>query len=1114
MKLYKKLIKKLSLYRTREKQFDLAAGFFKFVSFSGASLFVLVVLEAVFYFSPRIRTLLFVFFTPAVVIFFSFFFLLPLYKLLLRYHKPSLYEIAGTVGRFYENVNDKLVNALQLYKKTSRNKEHYSVSLINQALQNIGVRLENENFNRFISRRGLVRSIKYLVTACVLWTGLVLFYNPQPALFRLLHPRRDFSPLAHLTINVEPGDVEVLKGEKVEIKIWGDNFSLPGAELTFNRLGSTEKIAVTDSVGDSLYYSISSIVDSFSYYANYKTVFSDTFKVNVFELPFFRRITLQITPPAYSGISPYFLDENIGDINALKGTRVTLKGEANKPLQSAVLDFDRSKSIGLNTFGPKFEGRFYVIRNDRYTIKLCDKKEYGNIHPIKYNITVARDQSPFVRILVPGRDIDLGEDMRIPLLFEAQDDYGLSKMMLAYQILPQGLGEIDSSKFVFLELDGWQKDQEFVKLGLNWDVSSAELLPTDVLVYFIKVYDNDTVSGPKSAKSQIYRARFPSMYELYEEIADEHENATKTVQDVYEKALEVKQKIDDLAQEMKRNPELEWEERQELKDALKKKKQMQKDLEKASRDLDAMVEKMQKNDLVSVETLNKYQELQNLFQEIMTPELQQTMKKVAQAMENVDQQMLQKAMQDLKLNEEEFRKSIERTISLLKKLKMEQELDKALHMAKDLAERQEKLSSADAENYNQEDQQEVARDADKLSDLLEQLSGDMSDMPTMPKENIDSAQAQLDSLNMQKKAQQMSEMMKNNQGQTAQKMSRQMQSSLSNIADQLQQAMDQMSGAEMKKAMQAMRSGSRQLLQLSMDQEALMSETGSAPKSSSKSLEVAEKQSYMSDALSRVINKMYETSKQNIFLDQKINQSLGKAAQNMESAIRNMEQGNNPQAVNNQADAMASLNNAVNRIQNSMENMMQNCSGNSGMSMEQFMQQMKQMANMQQGINQQTLGMGLGQQMSMAQQAAAARLAAEQQQVRKSLEQLAQEAGDTGEILGRLDKIADDMKKVEQDFAQKNISRETIERQNKILSRMLDAQKSIREREYSNKRRGETADNYLVKNPGPLPEDLGERKNQMQQDLLRAPREGYTRDYLDLVKKYFDAIGKYGRENE
>jgi hypothetical protein len=127
---------------------------------------------------------------------------------------------------------------------------------------------------------------------------------------------------------------------------------------------------------------------------------------------------------------------------------------------------------------------------------------------------------------------------------------------------------------------------------------------------------------------------------------------------------------------------------------------------------------------------------------------------------------------------------------------------------------------------------------------------------------------------------------------------------------------------------------------------------------------------------------------------------------------------------------------------------------------------------------------------------------------------LAREAAGMSEVLGSLDNIAEEMKKVEKDFANQNITRDTINRQNRILSRMLDAQKSVHRREFSRERQAESGKNYVTTSPDELPSSLGERENQLEKALLRAKKEGYSRDYLEVIEKYFKALTEYELSQE
>ena len=57
------------------------------------------------------------------------------------------------------------------------------------------------------------------------------------------------------------------------------------------------------------------------------------------------------------------------------------------------------------------------------------------------------------------------------------------------------------------------------------------------------------------------------------------------------------------------------------------------------------------------------------------------------------------------------------------------------------------------------------------------------------------------------------------------------------------------------------------------------------------------------------------------------------------------------------------------------------------------------------------------------------------------------------------------MEKTERDILNKNITRETIKRQEKIMTKLLEADKALREREFEDKRESKKGDKYFNRNP-------------------------------------------------
>jgi len=141
----------------------------------------------------------------------------------------------------------------------------------------------------------------------------------------------------------------------------------------------------------------------------------------------------------------------------------------------------------------------------------------------------------------------------------------------------------------------------------------------------------------------------------------------------------------------------------------------------------------------------------------------------------------------------------------------------------------------------------------------------------------------------------------------------------------------------------------------------------------------------------------------------------------------------------------------------------------------------------------------------------AARLAVEQEALRKSLEQLNKEAQasvDKERILGDLERIAAEMKEVVRNLEQNDVNRETIRKQERILSRLLDAARSTRERDFEKKRKAQTGTQVARRSPGELDPATLEGRNRLRDDLLKALEQGYSKDYQELIRKYFEQLQK------
>lgn len=75
---------------------------------------------------------------------------------------------------------------------------------------------------------------------------------------------------------------------------------------------------------------------------------------------------------------------------------------------------------------------------------------------------------------------------------------------------------------------------------------------------------------------------------------------------------------------------------------------------------------------------------------------------------------------------------------------------------------------------------------------------------------------------------------------------------------------------------------------------------------------------------------------------------------------------------------------------------------------------------------------------------------------------------------------------------------------------MLDSQKSLKQKDYNEKRKSKTSETIVYDGPMDLPKDKGERQTFLTTALQEALEDGHSTEYQIILKKYF----KYLEETE
>ena len=177
-----------------------------------------------------------------------------------------------------------------------------------------------------------------------------------------------------------------------------------------------------------------------------------------------------------------------------------------------------------------------------------------------------------------------------------------------------------------------------------------------------------------------------------------------------------------------------------------------------------------------------------------------------------------------------------------------------------------------------------------------------------------------------------------------------------------------------------------------------------------------------------------------------------------------------------------------------------------------FLQQRK-ISQGQKGVNQQTMQMGGMGAMGMMQQQIMEELQKKQQELKNKLEELIgnNPGQDPG---GGLHQTTKEMDEIIKDLINKNITDKTIERQQRILSRMLDSQKSLTQKDFDKKRESSGGQNFEYTGPLGLPEKQGEKDLLLMKALEQIENENLSPEYNNLIQTYFLNMQNDKNENK
>jgi hypothetical protein len=986
-------------------------------------------------------------------------------------------------------------------------------------------------FEQAVDLKDNLRYLRMLVLPFLLLLALLLV-NQQiitGSAQRIVQFNQQFSPQAPFQFVVQNETLRAYYQEDFTLSVITRGEALPEA-VYLVRDNQRWKMETTG-IG-AFRYTFEKVQTDLTFQLEGSGFFSAPYTVRLINRPELLRQSITLEFPRYLRQNSTTIN-NVGNLEVPEGTVITWK------LSTAYADrahIEFASAPGqLNPLQRPDDQSFQfsrAFRNpDTYSLHL-ENDESKNKDRITYPIAVIKDQPPQITL----------ERLRDSVLFKtlylagtATDDRGLTALQLHYEVVRKSQAKAGRPIAIALQKSA---QQNFFYV---WRLDSLRLAPGDRVNYYVQVWDNDGVNGRKSARTASYTFNIPSEEDLRADIVRAQNQTENKIDQSLERARQLQDAMDEAQKKLKGKQNLTWQDKKMLEDLIRQRQKLNESVAELQKENKLLEEKRAAFQEENERIREKSQKIQELMDQLLDEETRKLFEEMEKLLnENNDPSQLQKMLDKMNRKEINLEKELERTLELFKQLQYDHKLDEAIQSLEKQTEAQKELlektktlagekqgpkaseptpkpekteNAATPNNPNEgknptdtkptapglaQEQEQLKKDFDAFKeqlDALEKMGQELGEqtpnISEQEKQEVENAQEQSqESLEQNNPAK-----AKEQQQQSIQKME-QMQQQLNAMQNSMEMEMN-------TENMESLRQILHGLIKLSFDQEGLMKDFAGVQQADPKYVGLSQQQLKIKDDAKVLEDSLLALAKRDPFMGSIVTKEVGELNEHIDKAVEQIKERRRSNASTEMQFAMTSINNLalmLNDHFDMMMNMMANAKPGKGKK-----QKGKQpnLSQLQMQLNQQMEQLKNGEKSGRELSEELARMAAEQERIRRALQEMEQQLKEQG---GKLPgDLPGKMEQTEMDLVNKQLTEQTLRRQREIMTRLLEAEKSMREQDMDDERKGETAKDYDKEMPKAFQEYL--RLKEKEVELLKTVPPKLYPYYRKEVNRYFERIG-------
>ncbi len=602
------------------------------------------------------------------------------------------------------SLGDTLLSAWQLSKKTP---EGISRELTQALIDSVNDKLKGRNIRDVFNFKQYIR-VLFPPVAVLLVTASAAIYQPEFFARSSVRLLGAFSSQSWSKwFELKPGNASVAWGSDVTLTLTGRIPPGKTPDLYIRGKDSPWKeYSFDEAAAGSFVYTIFQVTSELEYFAASQGVESPVFRIKPVTAAQFSNFKIRLAYPRYTGLGEITVADE-PDISALPGTKVNIEFNSSVALSAAAINNSWGEPIPVKISGKKLSAYFTAEEAGEYFIESADEKTPGDPDPVKYSVNIIQDKKPSVDLISPDSDLLSSVDSEIPVVFQAGDDFGVTRVELVYSKDGQGeqVAELPVDKKKISEVTDY-----LIRLY------KYNLTPGDKIRFYIKAWDNDTAAGPKYGKSADFLVETTNYAIEHGKIEEELKKFQKQLLDLLSDQMSANSWLKDYA--VKRSSAA-------YPGIIDAQASIQESAAGGIESLDGILNKMESDPVTDFSTLKEYKGIKSQLVYLKDTPMRRAVE----------------ALRELNINEAERRQN--EIIASLEKLSLLSEDIMRYQNMKDIIDSAAELSKSSDDILDslkgKPEAGELARILDKINDLMAQVGEQLSKFPqSLPEDFVNS----------------------------------------------------------------------------------------------------------------------------------------------------------------------------------------------------------------------------------------------------------------------------------------------------------------------------------------------------------------------------------------